>query len=73
MGHLRSGTTTARAIVGPDANTWFFIASDYAFGHALERDSASAVEKAGRKVVGRVWPPFNNGDFSSFLLQAQQS
>jgi branched-chain amino acid transport system substrate-binding protein len=68
-----AATTTARAIVGPDANTWFFIASDFAFGHALERDGASAVEKAGGKVVGRVWPPFNNADFSSFLLQAQQS
>ena len=31
-----AATTTARAIVGPDANTWFFIASDYAFGRALE-------------------------------------
>ena len=68
-----AATTTARAIVAPDANTWFFITSDYAFGHALERDGASAVVKAGGKVVGRVWPPFNNADFSSFLLQAQQS
>ena len=68
-----AATTTARAIVGPDANTWFFIASDFAFGHALERDGASAVEKAGGKVVGRVWPPFTDGDLSSFLLQAQHA
>jgi branched-chain amino acid transport system substrate-binding protein len=40
-----AATGSARAIVGPDANTWFFIASDFAFGHALERDAASAVEK----------------------------
>ena len=46
-----AATTTAQAIVGPGANTWFFIASDYAFGRALERDGASAVEKAGGKVV----------------------
>jgi branched-chain amino acid transport system substrate-binding protein len=57
-----AAATTARAIVGPDA----FIASDYAFGHALERDGASAVEKAGGKVVGRVWPPFNNADSARF-------
>ena len=68
-----AATGSARAIVGPDANTWFFIASDFAFGHALERDAANAVEKLGGRVVGRVWPPFNNADFSSFLLQAQQS
>jgi branched-chain amino acid transport system substrate-binding protein len=68
-----AATSTARAIVSPDANTWFFIASDFAFGHALERDGARAVEKLGGKVVGSVWPPFNNSDFSSYLLQAQQS
>jgi branched-chain amino acid transport system substrate-binding protein len=66
-------TWDMRAIIGPDANTWFFIASDFAFGHALERDATMAVEKLGGKVVGRVWPPFNNADFSSFLLRAQQS
>src|SRR5215471_18822044 len=37
----------ARALVGPDTRTWFVIASDFAFGHALERDGAAAVEKLG--------------------------
>jgi ABC-type branched-subunit amino acid transport system substrate-binding protein len=59
--------------MGPDTNSWFFIASDFAFGHALERDAAAALEKLGGKVIGRVWPPFNNADFSSFLLRAQRS
>jgi branched-chain amino acid transport system substrate-binding protein len=69
----RLPTGSVRAIMGPDTNSWFFIASDFAFGHALERDAAAAVEKLGGKVIGRVWPPFNNADFSSFLLRAQQS
>jgi len=68
-----AATGSVRAIIGPDTNTWFFIASDFAFGHALERDASTAVEKLGGRVVGRVWPPFNNADFSSFLLRAQQS
>lgn len=68
-----AATGSVRAIIGPDANTWFFIASDFAFGHALEHDATMAVEKLSGKVVGRVWPPFNNADFSSFLLRAQQS
>src|SRR3546814_11016025 len=51
----------------------FFITSDYAFGHALERDTSAAVEAAGGKVLGAVRHPLNNADFSSFLLQAQGS
>ncbi|MBR1144396.1 ABC transporter substrate-binding protein [Bradyrhizobium sp. AUGA SZCCT0431] len=68
-----AATSAVKAVFGPGADTWFFIASDFAFGHALERDGARAVEKLGGKVVGRVRPPFNSSDFSSFLLQAQQS
>jgi branched-chain amino acid transport system substrate-binding protein len=62
-----------KAMFGAGSDTWFFIASDFAFGHALERDGTRAVEKLGGKVVGRVRPPFNSSDFSSFLIQAQQS
>jgi branched-chain amino acid transport system substrate-binding protein len=64
---------TANAIVKTGGNTWFFLTADYAFGHALERDTAAVVEKAGGKVVGKVRHPFPGQDFSSFLLQAQQS
>jgi branched-chain amino acid transport system substrate-binding protein len=68
---LANGTGTA--LVKTGGNTWFFMTSDYAFGHALERDTAAAVEKAGGKVVGKVRHPLNTNDFSSFLLQAQAS
>ncbi len=68
---LANGTGTA--IVKTGGNTWFFLTSDYAFGHALERDTMAAVEKAGGKVLGKVRHPLNTNDFSSFLLQAQSS
>src|SRR5690349_10672415 len=68
---LANGTGTAFVKTGGD--TWFFLTSDYAFGHALERDTAAAVEKAGGKVLGKVRHPINSSDFSSFLLQAQSS
>jgi branched-chain amino acid transport system substrate-binding protein len=68
---LANGTGTALVKTGGD--TWFFLTADYAFGHALERDTASAVEKAGGKVLGKVRHPLNTSDFSSFLLQAQAS
>jgi branched-chain amino acid transport system substrate-binding protein len=64
---------TGNAIVDTGGKTWFFLTADYAFGHALERDTAAVVEKAGGKVLGKVRTPFPGQDFSSFLLQAQQS
>jgi branched-chain amino acid transport system substrate-binding protein len=64
---------TGSAIVKTGGDTWFFLTADYAFGHALERDSEAAVVKAGGKVLGKVRHPFPSADFSSFLLQAQSS
>jgi len=64
---------TGNAIVKTGGNTWFFLTADYAFGHALERDTAAVVEKNGGKVAGKVRHPFPATDFSSFLLQAQAS
>ena len=64
---------TGKALVKTGGDTWFFLTSDYAFGHALERDTMAAVEKAGGKVLGKVRHPINTNDFSSFLLQAQSS
>jgi branched-chain amino acid transport system substrate-binding protein len=64
---------TGRALVKQGGNTWFFITADYAFGHALERDTAAFVEAGGGKVLGAVRHPLNTADFSSFLLQAQAS
>ena len=64
---------TGNAIVKTGGNTWFFLTADYAFGHALERDTEAAVLKAGGKVLGKVRHPFPSADFSSFLLQAQAS
>lgn len=64
---------TGRAMVEQGGDTWFFLTADYAFGHALERDTAAVVEEAGGKVLGAVRHPFPGQDFSSFLLQAQGS
>ncbi|MBV8840912.1 MAG: ABC transporter substrate-binding protein [Alphaproteobacteria bacterium] len=64
---------TGKAVVKSGGDTWFFLTADYAFGHALERDTAAVVEANGGKVLGKVRHPINNNDFSSFLLQAQAS
>ncbi len=64
---------TGKAIVKTGGNTWFFLTANYAFGLALERDTAAVVVKNGGKVLGQVRHPFPGTDFSSFLLQAQAS
>ena len=64
---------TGSAIVKTGGDTWFFLTADYAFGHALERDTEAVVLKNGGKVLGKVRHPLNTSDFSSFLLQAQAS
>jgi branched-chain amino acid transport system substrate-binding protein len=64
---------TGKAVVKTGGDTWFFLTADYAFGYALERDTAAVVEANGGKVLGRVRVPLNTNDFSSFLLQAKAS
>jgi branched-chain amino acid transport system substrate-binding protein len=64
---------TGSAIVKTGGTTWFFLTADYAFGLALEKDTAEVVEKEGGKVLGRVRHPLSTQDFSSYLLQAQAS
>ncbi|HEX2524887.1 MAG TPA: ABC transporter substrate-binding protein [Geminicoccus sp.] len=64
---------TGGAMVEAGGKKWFFLTADYAFGHALERDTTAVVEAAGGEVVGSVRHPFPGTDFSSFLLQAQSS
>jgi len=64
---------TGEAIVKTGGDSWFFLTADYAFGHALERDTEAVVARNGGRVVGKVRHPLNTQDFSSFLLQAQSS
>ena len=64
---------TGKALVKTGGDTWFFLTADYAFGHALERDTTAVVLANGGKVLGSCSHPLNTSDFSSFLLQAQAS
>ena len=64
---------TGSAIVDGGGKNWYFLTADYAFGHALEADTTAVVKAKGGNVVGAVRNPLNASDFSSFLLQAQNS
>ncbi|ALK10374.1 ABC transporter substrate-binding protein [Blastochloris viridis] len=65
--------STGKAVVKTGGSSWYFITADYAFGHALERDTEAVVLANGGKVLGKVRHPLQTQDFSSFLLQAQGS
>ena len=64
---------TGKHTVAQGGDSWFFLTADYAFGHALQRDTTKFIEDGGGQVLGSVLHPFPNQDFSSFLLQAQAS
>jgi branched-chain amino acid transport system substrate-binding protein len=64
---------TGKAVVKAGGDTWFFLTADYAFGHALQHDVTAVVEANSGKVLGSVNVPTNTSDFSSYLLQAQNS
>lgn len=65
---------TGTRVVESGGTSWFFVTADYAFGHAAQADLTGFVEKAGGKVLGAVRYPYGStSDFSSFLLQAQNS
>ena len=65
--------STGQALTRMGAETWYFITVDYAFGHALERDTARFVTAGGGKVLGKVTHPLGTADFSSYLIAAQAS
>ena len=65
--------TAGKAMIQQGGDRWFFITADYAFGHALERDTAAIVKANGGTVVGAVRHPQDTADLSSFLFQAQTS
>ena len=64
---------SARALTERGGDTWFFLTADYAFGHALEKDTMAIVAASGGKTIGTVRYPIHSADLSSFLLQAQAS
>ena len=48
---------TAHAIVRSGGNSWFFIAADYAFGYAMQRDASNVIRSDGGTVLGSVFVP----------------
>lgn len=64
---------TANAMVKQGLDSWYFISADYTFGQLLEAQAREVVVANKGKIIGSVRHPFNNPDYSSFLMQAQSS
>jgi branched-chain amino acid transport system substrate-binding protein len=66
--------STATQTLRAGGDTWFLVAPDYAFGHALVADTSHFVSAAGGRVIGTSLYPFpDTTDFSAYVTQAAAS
>jgi branched-chain amino acid transport system substrate-binding protein len=66
-------SSVPKAVMQNGGDKWFFITVDYALGQALERDTTTALEKLGGKVVGSVHYPIDTTDFAQYVVKADGS
>jgi branched-chain amino acid transport system substrate-binding protein len=63
----------AIALVKQGQKKWFFITSDYAFGHSLEDNATAILQGLGATVLGHSLAPLGETDYSAQLLAAASS
>lgn len=64
---------TAKHVLDSGKKNWYFITVNYTFGGAMMDAAGKVIEKNNGKIVGSSRHPLNSTDFSSYLLNAQQS
>ena len=52
---------------------WYFITTDYAFGHGLQAGFEASLKTAGGTELGADQVPLQTTDFSSYLIKAQST
>jgi branched-chain amino acid transport system substrate-binding protein len=52
---------------------WYFITTDYAFGHSLQKGFEASLKAAGGTELGADEVPLQSTDFSSYLIKAQST
>ena len=52
---------------------WYFITTDYAFGHGLQKGFEASLKAADGTKVGGDMVPLQSTDFSSYLIKAQST
>lgn len=56
-----------------DKKNWYFLTTDFVFGHALEGVATGALSEADGNKIGSAKHPIGTSDFSSHLLRASGS
>lgn len=63
----------ATSLVKQGKKKWFFITSDYAFGHSLQDNATAILKTLGGQVVGGALAPLGETDFSAHIVRAAAS
>ncbi len=65
--------TVVKDLVQGGGKKWYFLTTDFVFGHALEAETTKAIKAAGGTVLGSAKHPINTSDFAAYILQAQSA
>jgi branched-chain amino acid transport system substrate-binding protein len=61
----------SKTLVDKFGKNWYFLTTDYAFGHSEQTDYTKQVTGMGGNIVGQALVPVNTSDFSSYLIQVK--
>ncbi len=68
---LTSGDS--KTLVDKYGKKWYFLTTDYAFGHSEQTDYTKQVTALGGSIVGSALVPVGTADFSSYLIQVKEA
>jgi branched-chain amino acid transport system substrate-binding protein len=68
---LTSGDS--KTLVDKYGKKWYFLTTDYAFGHSEQTDYTKQVTALGGTIVGSGLVPVGTADFSSYLIQVKSA
>ncbi len=63
----------SKTLVDRYGKKWYFLTTDYAFGHSEQTDYTKQVTGLGGTIVGAGLVPVGTADFSSYLIQVKEA
>jgi branched-chain amino acid transport system substrate-binding protein len=65
--------SVSKLLLSKYGKKWYFITTDYAFGHGLQAGFEASLSAAGGTKLGGDLVPLQSTDFSSYLIKAQST